>query len=177
MNQDINKPRAIIGLGNPGPTYRYTRHNSGFLVLDALADKHNAVWRTRDKLEYTEITLNQASVLLIKPLTFMNNSGAVIPFLAKQGIGAEHILVVHDELELPFTKLAFKLGGSAKGHNGLRSLIAALGDHFARLRFGIGRPDSKEQVPHYVLQNFSEKPDQVHDVIDQAVILIEDLYH
>ena len=176
MNKLDSKPRALIGLGNPGSKYMFTRHNSGFLILDALADKYHASWRTRDKLDYAEITLDSTPVLLIKPQTFMNNSGAIAPFLAKQGIQACNILVIHDELELPFSKISLKIGGSAKGHNGLKSLIAVLGDQFARLRFGIGRPENKEHVPDYVLQNFSENPEQVQKAITQAVQLIESLY-
>lgn len=172
-NLDI---KAIIGLGNPGPKYEHNRHNIGFKVLDELAQKYHASWRKRDNLELAEIMLGDKTVLLIKPQTFMNSSGAVVPFLTKQGIKPEQILVVHDELELPFGKTALKTGGSAKGHNGLKSIIAACGPEFHRLRFGIGRPEKQEDVPHYVLENFREPHDEMARLIDQAINILEDLF-
>lgn len=168
--------KACIGLGNPGHTYYNQRHSIGFRVLDALADQHGAQWRTKDRMEVAEILLNDHKVLLIKPQTFMNNSGAILPFLTKQGIKAENILVVHDELELPFGKLASKQGGSAKGHNGLKSIITACGENFYRLRFGIGRPAQREDVPDYVLQPFAEPADKVDQLIEQAATMIEGLF-
>ena len=148
--------KAIIGLGNPGPKYHNHRHNIGFRVLDALAERHGGSWQTKDNAEIAQVMINNQRVLLIKPLTFMNDSGRVIPPLLKQGIKAENILVVHDELEKPFGNIGIRIGGSAKGHNGLRSIIGVCGPDFARLRFGIGRPDHKEDVPNYVLSNFVE---------------------
>lgn len=169
--------RVIIGLGNPGHSYYYQRHSIGFRVLDALAKKHDASWKTKDVMQCADITMNGHTVTLVKPQTFMNTSGSVIGHFKKQGITPEDILVVHDELELPFGKIAFKCGGSAKGHNGLKSIIAALGsDNFHRLRYGIGRPEQREQVPDYVLQNFSEDQHEVTRLIDQAVDMIESMY-
>lgn len=178
MTQTTNPTniRAIIGLGNPGKKYHFNRHNIGFLVLDAMADKHYGSWRAKDSLELSEISLNGSPVLLIKPQTFMNSSGAIIPFLTKQGIKPENILVVHDELELPFGQLKFKIGGSHKGHNGLRSIIGACGDQFSRLRFGIGRPENKDDVPEYVLSNFNEPTSTVEHGIAQAILMIESLF-
>lgn len=165
--------KAIIGLGNPGPKYHSTRHNIGFLVLDALCDRYSGSWQSRDNMELASITINDHKILLIKPQTFMNASGAVIPYLLKQGIKAENILVVHDELEMPFGKLRIKNGGSARGHNGLRSIIERVGADFPRLSFGISRPEQREMVGDYVLQNFSEKPTDLQQSIDAAVALIE----
>ena len=173
MSVDI---KAIIGLGNPGTKYAHTRHNIGFNVLDALAEKYHAAWRKREQMEVAEIQHSDKTIILIKPQTSMNLSGAVIPFLTKQGIKPDQILVVHDELELPFGKIATKTGGSAKGHNGLKSIIAACGPEFHRLRFGIGRPDKQEDVPAYVLQNFSEHPDELARLISHALMMIEDLF-
>ena len=170
MNQDI---KAIIGLGNPGASYYYHRHSIGFRILDALLDKHHGSWRRVQDMEIAEVMLHGSSVFLIKPQTFMNSSGKVIPYLLKKGIKAENILVVHDELELPFGQLKIKQAGSAKGHNGLKSIIAACGDSFYRLRVGIGRPDDREKVPDYVLENFKESTSSVDDLIARAVILIE----
>lgn len=168
--------KAIIGLGNPGPKYHNHRHNIGFRVLDALAEQHGGSWQTKDNAEVAQITINDQRVLLIKPLTFMNDSGRVISPLLKQGIKAENILVVHDELEKPFGNLSIRIGGSAKGHNGLRSIIGACGPDFARLRFGIGRPEQREDVPNYVLSNFSESQVELDQRIQEAVQLIEQLF-
>lgn len=164
--------KAIIGLGNPGGQYTHTRHNIGFRIVDELAARHNGIWKKRDDLEFAEIRIKDAIVLIIKPQTFMNLSGKVIPFLQKRGISAEQILVVHDELEKPFGTLVLKQGGSAKGHNGLKSIIAHGGPDFWRLRFGIGRPDNREEVPAYVLQGFKEPKEKVNELIDQAIALI-----
>jgi peptidyl-tRNA hydrolase, PTH1 family len=167
--------KAIIGLGNPGPQYYYTRHNIGFRIIDALADAHHASWQTKGSMEATSIVLDGKKILLIKPQTFMNNSGKVIPDLLKQGIKAENILVIHDELEQPFGRMIVRVGGSARGHNGLKSIIAACGDQFARLRFGISRPAVKEDVPDYVLEKFKESSDEIESLINQAVITIEQM--
>lgn len=165
--------KAIIGLGNPGAAYLLTRHSIGFRILDALAEQLAASWRSRENMHIATASAKGKTLLLIKPQTFMNNSGAVIPFLAKQGIKPEEILVVHDELELPFGKIAVKTGGSAKGHNGLKSIIAACGPDFHRLRFGISRPEKSEDVPDYVLQTFREPAFEVDALIEQAVELIK----
>jgi PTH1 family peptidyl-tRNA hydrolase len=143
-------------------------------VLDALARAQGAVWHTGRGMDSTEIMLSGNKVLLIKPQTYMNDSGAVIPALAKKGIKAGDILVVHDELEKPFGHVSIKVGGSAKGHNGLRSIIQHCGPDFARLRVGIGRPSSKEDVSSYVLSQFSESDDLVDQLIHDAVKAIEE---
>jgi PTH1 family peptidyl-tRNA hydrolase len=166
---------AIIGLGNPGSQYAHNRHNIGFRILDALADRYGAQWQTKSNAELATITIRGHNLTLIKPQTFMNNSGEVVPALLKKGIKAENILVVHDELELPLTAIKFKEGGSHKGHNGLRSIITACGANFYRLRFGIGRPSERDDVPAYVLQNFKPQ-DSIDSLIDDAVGMIEDLF-
>jgi peptidyl-tRNA hydrolase, PTH1 family len=170
-----NHIKAIIGLGNPGPSYYRTRHNIGFRVLDTLAQIHTAQWRSRDNSECTEIIFNDTRILLIKPTTFMNNSGHIIPFLRKQGIDAEHILVVHDELEKPFGNVTSRSGGSARGHNGLKSIITACGENFMRIRCGIGRPENRDDVPTYVLSQFSEGESAVENMIEKALQLIEQI--
>lgn len=167
--------KAIIGLGNPGPRFSFTRHNVGFLVVDALADRYYGTWHEKGPMEIADIMIDGKRLLLVKPHTYMNESGKVIPLLAKQGIKPENILVVHDELEKPFGTFAFKEGGSHRGHNGLRSIIAACGPEFKRLRFGIGRPDRKEDVSDYVLQRFDVPESQVREHVDQAVDMIETL--
>lgn len=165
--------KVIIGLGNPGHQYYRTRHSIGFRVLDKLADLHGASWRAKGNAEYANARINDIEVLLIKPQTFMNSSGAVVPELLRRGIKSDEILVVHDELELPFGKIAFKTGGSAKGHNGLKSIIAACGPEFHRIRVGIARPENREDVPDYVLRPFAEDDAKVDQMIDAAVKEIE----
>lgn len=164
--------KAIIGLGNPGPRFTYTRHNIGFLVLDALADHFHENFKEYNNLAHCTIIVNEKPILLVKPLTFMNNSGNVMPFITKKGIKAENILVIHDELDMPEGKLKLKFGGSARGHNGLRSIIAAIGDQFARLSVGIDRPANREEVANYVLENFENKQ-ALQNTIHNAVEFIE----
>lgn len=177
MNKQIfTTPKIIIGLGNPGAAYENTRHNIGFKILDQLAEQYNASWKEKNNFLMAAIIINNQPIALIKPLTFMNSSGKVIPHNVKQGIDADQILVVHDELEFPFGKIAFKLGGSARGHNGLKSLIEFIKGDFLRLRFGIGRPDDKSLVPDYVLSKFSENKDNIADAIYKAIELIEKLF-
>ncbi len=170
--------RAIIGLGNPGRGYHHHRHTIGFRVLDALASAYASDWQKRPDMEVAEIRIHEHPIILIKPQTFMNDSGKVIPMLLKKGIKAEQVLVVHDELEKSFGHLSIKVGGSAKGHNGLRSIIQQLGMDFARLKVGIGRPENKEDVGTYVLSNFSpfEEAILVQTIIPQALTIIEKTY-
>ncbi len=171
MNSDSKNIKAIIGLGNPGPKFHSTRHNIGFLVLDALAEKYNTNFEKSNNLEKAEIK----NILLIKPQTFMNNSGQIVPYLQKKGIKPEETIVVHDELEIPFGKVKYVFSGGARGHNGLRSFIASWGSDFNRLRVGIGRPANKEDVPDYVLSNFSEPKQELNRVIEEAVNELEKL--
>jgi len=159
--------RAIIGLGNPGNKYYKTRHNIGFRIADELVRRCTGSWRSKPLMEHAEIKLSEdmysfdaAQVMVIKPLTFMNSSGKVVPYLLKKGIKAENILVVHDELEKKFGHLSAKIGGSARGHNGLRSIIDIIGKDFWRLRFGIGRPEDRDDVGDYVLRNFTMDEEQ-----------------
>lgn len=158
LTYDSHQIRAIIGLGNPGKKYHYTRHNIGFRVVDALADAYGVSWTTSGNLEYATLRPfdDGNTIYLIKPQTFMNNSGEALSFLTKKGIKAHEILVAHDELEKPFNACSFKFGGSAKGHNGLKSIIQHIGQDFWRYRFGIGRPEDRELVGDYVLEPFSK---------------------
>ncbi len=167
---------VIMGLGNPGPRFNFTRHNSGFMIVDALADKYHGNWQYKGDMEYCEIMIGDKKIMLVKPQTYMNESGKVIPALQKKGIKAENILVVHDELEKPFGAIVFKQGGSHRGHNGLRSLISVAGPDFLRLRFGVDRPENKEDVPDYVLHKFSQDPADVALAVDKAVVMIEKLF-
>jgi PTH1 family peptidyl-tRNA hydrolase len=165
--------KAIIGLGNPGLKYYYNRHSIGFRILDLLAEKYSDTsWQEKPEMDLTKIIIDGKKIFLIKPTTFMNSSGKVIPFLLKKGIKPENILVVHDEIEFPLGKIKDRFGGSARGHNGLKSIISICGENFYRLRFGVGRPEDKDLVANYVLQNFEEDP---IDLINKAVEIIENL--
>jgi len=171
---DKNSIKAIIGLGNPGSKYRRNRHNIGFRVLDALAENLGASWQHGDKMEYASVHVandsSSRTVYLIKPQTFMNSSGQVLPFLQKKGIKPEEILVVHDELEKPFGFVGASFSGSAKGHNGLRSIMGMIGQDFWRLKFGIGRPAEKSEVGDYVLTNFEQQEEsQIDQFIEKAI--------
>ena len=178
MNKQLAIPtleiKAIIGLGNPGPTYCKTRHNIGFLIVDQIAHQYEGHWQTKNNMEICSVVINDKKIVLVKPLTFMNNSGQVLSALTKSGIKQENILVVHDELELPFGVTKLKFDGSAKGHNGLKSIIAHGGANFLRLRFGIDRPANQQDVPDYVLAKFREPQDQIDEQIQQAVDLAID---
>ena len=175
---DIHSIKAIIGLGNPGQNYYKTRHSIGFRIVDRIAQQFGAAFKLADEKEYVQIQLSLFDgsiipVYLIKPMTFMNKSGQVIPFLQKKGIRPEEILVVHDELEKEFGCISIKFSGSAKGHNGLRSIIDMIGQDFWRLRFGIGRPQDKSDVGNYVLSPFSKDEEfLISELIDKAINLI-----
>lgn len=165
---------AIIGLGNPGKVYAKNRHNIGFMVVELFGEIHGASWKTSPEYAMAEVSYNDKKVILIKPLTGMNNSGIVQALLKKRNISINNTIVVHDELEIPFGKLTIKQSGSARGHNGLRSIIASSGADFYRLRFGISRPDKREEVPDYVLSNFTEPSTQVHELTELAVKKLEE---
>lgn len=162
--------KAVIGLGNPGAHHYYQRHSIGFRILDDLAQRYHGDWREQGQMAYAEIFgADNNKIILVKPLTYMNSSGAVMAWLHKKGIGAEDCVVVHDELELPFGTIKWRIGGSHRGHNGVRSIIAHGGELCARLRIGIGRPDIKEQVPDYVLAPFNQTEQEVRAMINNAV--------
>lgn len=170
---DIKKIKAIIGLGNPGPSYYKTRHSIGFRIIDEIAAKFDVTFNTSEDKEYAQIKNDDLSVYLVKPLTFMNNSGKIMSFLQKKGIKSDEILVIHDELEKKFGDVGLRFGGSAKGHNGLKSIIDSIGPDFWRLRFGIGRPEDKSQVGTYVLTYFlKDEENQISALIEQAIKLI-----
>ena len=174
MEFDIKNIKVIIGLGNPGLKYYKTRHSIGFRVLDEISKIYNANWSSSDLMELAKITYPIddviLSILLIKPKTFMNSSGRVIPFLQKKGIKSENILVVHDELEKGFGNVKLKFAGSARGHNGLRSIISVIGYDFWRLCFGIGRPVDNVDVGSFVLSPFSQQEEQEMDNLLQNSI-------
>lgn len=146
----------IVGLGNPGAEYRRHRHNVGFMAVDAIHGRHGFTpWRKRFRGEVAEGTLAGKKALLLKPLTYMNDSGrAVQAAMAFYKLAPGNIVVIHDEVDLPPGKTRMKAGGGTAGHNGLRSVGAEIGEDFRRLRIGVGHPGVKEAVPHYVLHDF-----------------------
>ncbi|MBD8388509.1 aminoacyl-tRNA hydrolase [Dysgonomonas sp. BGC7] len=152
----------IAGLGNIGREYEYTRHNIGFRVLDALAEASNAVFMDKRYGFVTEIKIKGRTLILLKPSTYMNLSGnAVRYWLQQEKIPIENLLVVVDDLALPFGSLRLKGKGSDAGHNGLKNIQSVLGtQNYARLRFGIGNEFAKGAQIHYVLDNFSGEEEQ-----------------
>jgi PTH1 family peptidyl-tRNA hydrolase len=165
---DPGELRLVVGLGNPGPRHAGNRHNVGFMVADVLAERMGERFTAHKSRGYRspahagradviETRLAGVRLILAKPTAFMNLSGGAVASLRDFfKIPAERITVVHDELDLPYGALRLKLGGGDNGHNGLRSLRAALGTgDFERVRFGIGRPPGRREPADYVLQDFS----------------------
>lgn len=148
----------IVGLGNPGGQYALNRHNIGFMAADAIHRRHGfGPWRSRFHAEVAEGTLSGRRTLLMKPQTYMNESGRAVAEAARfLKIPNADIVVMHDELDLPPGKTRMKVGGGHGGHNGLRSITAHLGDDYRRLRLGIGHPGAKELVAGYVLHDFAK---------------------
>lgn len=164
-----NKPILIVGLGNPGPEYANTRHNVGFMTIDALAPK-DASWKKEKNALTTRIDTDEAKIILVKPQTFMNNSGeAVGPLMAFYKIPLENLIVIHDDMDLKLGTLREKVGGSSAGHNGIKSIDAAVGNEYRRIRIGIGHPrdfDSQMNPVDWVLGKFdSEQLKQIQSVI------------
>ena len=151
--------KLIVGLGNPGSQYEYTRHNAGFIFLDELAGRFGCNWSVSAQFqaEIAECSWFGNKLVLIKPATFMNRSGmSVAKVMHYYKIRSEELLVVHDELELAESVVRLKKDGGHAGHNGLRDIIASTGSRdFFRLRLGIGRPSEGANIANYVLSKFS----------------------
>jgi PTH1 family peptidyl-tRNA hydrolase len=148
----------FVGLGNPGAKYAHNRHNIGFMAVDEIARRHGfPPWRRRFQGETTEGSLDGERVVLLRPMTFMNESGRAVQEAAgffKLAVG--EVTVFQDELELPAAKVRVKVGGGIAGHNGLRSISAHIGNDYRRVRLGIGHPGVKELVHGYVLSDFAK---------------------
>jgi len=149
--------RLIVGLGNPGARYARNRHNIGFQALDAIARRWNAKpWRSRFQAEITDALVDGEKLLLMKPQTYMNESGrAVGETMRFHKIALADVVVFHDELDLAPARLRVKTGGGIAGHNGLRSISAHCGNDYVRVRMGIGHPGDKAMVHAYVLSDFA----------------------
>jgi peptidyl-tRNA hydrolase, PTH1 family len=148
----------IVGLGNPGPRYACNRHNVGFMVVDAIARCHGiGPWRRRFQGLAAEGLLGRERALLLLPGTYMNESGRAVAEAAHfYKVGVADVVVFHDEIDLSAGKVRVKVGGGIAGHNGLRSISAHIGNEYRRVRIGVGRPDNKELVHAYVLNDFSK---------------------
>jgi PTH1 family peptidyl-tRNA hydrolase len=150
--------RLFVGLGNPGARYARNRHNIGFMAVDEIARRHGfSPWRRRFQGETSEGALGTERVILLKPMTYMNESGRAVQEAASFFKIAEgDVTVFHDELELPPGKVRVKIGGGIAGHNGLRSISAHIGNDYRRVRLGIGHPGVKELVHGHVLSDFAK---------------------
>ena len=148
----------IVGLGNPGSKYQGNRHNIGFMAVDEVVRRHGfSPWRKRFQGETSDGMLAGEKVLLLKPLTYMNESGrSVGAAMSFYNIDPAQVIVLYDELDLEPGKVRVKLGGGAAGHNGIRSMIAHCGPHFVRVRLGIGHPGDKNLVHPHVLSDFAK---------------------
>jgi peptidyl-tRNA hydrolase, PTH1 family len=172
--------KLICGLGNPGREYERHRHNVGFMVVEALLSRARAEL-TQDKFQARvgQGTLAGERILFVEPQTYMNLSGRSVAEAARfYKVATQDVLVVHDELDLPFGRLQLKAGGGAGGHNGLKSMVQCLGeDAFIRVRVGIGKPEgpnAKERVAGYVLSNFDDgERRQLEDIIGRAADMAE----
>ena len=174
-------PRLWVGLGNPGKEYAKTRHNIGFMAIDALATHLSATpFRQKFSGEWAEVKkrdaeTGEAGLYLFKPQRFMNRSGPPVAEAASfYKIPPSSIVVFHDELDLPLAKVRIKQGGGAAGHNGLRSLDAAIGPDYFRVRLGIGHPGAPERVEGYVLSPFAADEQETVEQLLSALVAEND---
>ena len=170
--------KLIIGLGNPEPQYDATRHNAGFAIVEAFADAHNLSWQLKDKFKATtaEGVVNSQKVILVKPHTYYNLSGeAALAVKQFYKIDNADILVVHDELALPFGTLRTRVGGSDAGNNGLKSIIATVGADVARIRIGIANDfTGRQNAADFVLGRFTANESaKMPDIKKHAIALID----
>lgn len=165
----------IVGLGNIGEKYQLTRHNIGFLVIDEMTK--NLSTSNVNNTNFQSTLLKSGYNLFAKPTTYMNNSGVAVHAIKEYyKIDLENIIVIHDDLDLPFGTVKFKIGGGHGGHNGLRSLDSHIGKDYIRVRIGIGKPTDKGDVANYVLSNFSkEELNKLQDIIPHTIKAIEAL--
>jgi len=154
--------KLIVGLGNPGPTYQNNRHNIGFMVVDEILK--NSSFNNISSKKFLGELYKKNDLLLLKPTTFMNLSGKSVASVSSfYKIPLENILVIHDDIDLPYGALKIKRGGGHGGHNGLKSIDSFIGKEYNRLRLGVGKPVKKEMVPSYVLSDFNDKEQEVLD--------------
>ena len=184
----------IVGLGNPGPRYELTRHNVGQLVVDELAGRRSESFKAHKanaRVAETWLRPGGAKLILAKPNTFMNVSGGPVAGLAKfYGIDADHVVVVHDELDIPFDTIKLKIGGGHGGHNGVRDVAKALDStEFSRVRVGIGRPPGRQDAADWVLDPFGaterknlpilvgDAADAVEQLVSEGLLAAQQKHH
>ncbi len=154
--------KLIVGLGNPGPTYQNNRHNIGYLTIDKILKQISA--NNISNKKFLGELYKYRNLLLLKPTTYMNLSGkSVLAVKSFYKIDLDNILVIHDDIDLPFGAIRLKRGGGHGGHNGLKSIDSLIGKEYYRLRVGVGKPPIKEQVPSYVLSDFNKDEMEVLD--------------
>jgi PTH1 family peptidyl-tRNA hydrolase len=168
--------KLIVGLGNPGTEYARTRHNAGFQFLDELARRHDALFRSepRHRAELARARIGESELWLLKPMNYMNRSGDPVRSVASfYKVPLASILVAYDELDFTAGVVRLRMGGGAAGHNGMRDVIAQMGDAFWRLRIGIGHPGDRSQVLDYVLGRATAVEAQlIHDAISAAADVV-----
>jgi peptidyl-tRNA hydrolase, PTH1 family len=168
----------VAGLGNPGPEHVRDRHNVGWMVADELARRHSGSFRSKFSGRLAETRFGDARVAVLRPETYMNESGRSIAAAARFfKVAPEHVVVVHDDVDLPVGRIQARLGGGLAGHNGLRSISQALGTpEFQRVRIGVGRPERGDPRPvaDYVLSPFAPE-DDVEEIVGRAADAVESL--
>ncbi|MFP4682265.1 MAG: aminoacyl-tRNA hydrolase [Ectothiorhodospira sp.] len=171
--------RLIAGLGNPGPKYDRTRHNAGFWCVDALAGRHGGQFRSESRFggDVARVRMDGQEVWLLKPMGYMNHSGQPIRLLADfYKIPPGEILVVHDEIDLPPGAARLKRGGGHGGHNGLRHIMAHMGQDFLRLRLGVGHPGHRDDVVPFVLSRPTQAEEgAITEAIDHSLEVLPDV--
>ena len=170
----------LVGLGNPSPDNENNRHNIGFKAIDAINQKYSlSKQKPKFKGLLTTGNIGNKKVYAIKPLTFMNNSGQAIRELIEYfKIDSKDVFVFHDDLDIALGKIKAKFAGSSAGHNGIESIDKFIGKDYSRIRIGIGRPDSKEEVTDHVLKNFNEEEKEkiiqtLNEITSSLLILID----
>ncbi len=173
--------KMIVGLGNPEKQYQKTRHNTGYMLLDWLAEKHSATWQAKPKLaiHQAQIEISGEALLLVKPDTNYNNSGlSVHRAVHFYGIAADDILVAHDELVLPLGTIRSREKGSDAGNNGIKNIIEHIGQEFKRIRIGIAQEDRRASDMNFVLSNFNkEEHGKLPDMFELCEKIITSFAH
>ncbi|WP_432039327.1 aminoacyl-tRNA hydrolase [Streptomyces cucumeris] len=183
MTTDDTSPWLVVGLGNPGGEYAANRHNVGFMVADLLAERMSARFKAhKSRAQVVEGRIGPPGpgsrrVVIAKPMSFMNLSGGPTTALRDfYKVPADHVVAVHDELDIDYGALRLKVGGGDNGHNGLKSITKSLGPDYARVRFGIGRPPGRMDVAAFVLKDFSSAERRELDYfVDRAADAVETL--
>ncbi|MER7726493.1 aminoacyl-tRNA hydrolase [Streptomyces sp. NPDC096323] len=179
---DATDPWLIVGLGNPGPEYAANRHNVGFMVADLLAERIGGKFKRAPKAQAQVLEGRigppgplSRRVVVAKPLSYMNLSGGPVTALRDfYKVPLDHVVAVHDELDIDYGTLRLKLGGGDNGHNGLKSMTKSMGPGYHRIRFGIGRPPGRMQVADFVLKDFSStERKELAFLVDRAADSVE----